>query len=204
VLGADELHERWSRKRIGAEVVEFMRGRVEAHLKDAGIPYDVADAVLAVTWSQPGVAMARARDLVRLRGDAVFERLITGVKRVGNILPKERRRTGVEWGEIRRSLGEPSGFTPERFEDPAEHALLEALQKTVHDLDARHGTESFPHVLSSLSRLAGPIDSYFDRVLVNSPDAAVRDNRLAFLAAAYQLFGRFADFQRLVETERRG
>jgi glycyl-tRNA synthetase beta subunit len=83
VLGADRLYERWTTKRAGAEVGEFMRARVEAYLKDAGIPYDVADAVLVVAWDRPGVAMARARDLVRLRGDARFERLHHGCQAGG-------------------------------------------------------------------------------------------------------------------------
>jgi len=200
ILGADDLYERWTTKRTGAEVMEFMRGRVEAHLKDAGVPYDVADAVLAVAWDRPHVAMARARDLVRLRGDARFERLITGVKRVGNILPKERRRTGVDWNEVKTLLTEPSTFTATRFQDPAEHALLGALQAMVQEIDAARDTRPFAQVLTSLSGLATPIDAYFDKVLVNSEDAAVRDNRLAFLAATYSLFGRFADFQKLVEN----
>jgi glycyl-tRNA synthetase beta chain len=200
VLGADDLYERWTTKRTGADVADFMRARVEAYLKDAGIPYDVADAVLSVAWQRPNVAMARARDLVRLRGDARFERLITGVKRVGNILPKERRRTGAEWSEVKTLLTEPSTFSAGRFEDAAEHALLGALQAMVNELDAGREGKPFAQVLTSLSGLAAPIDTYFDKVLVNSEDAAVRDNRLAFLAATYLLFGRFADFQKLVET----
>ena len=56
----------------------------------------------------------------------------------------------------------------------------------------------------SLDWLAGrtPFRPVFkpDHVLVNSSDTAVRDNRISFLAAAYALFGRFADFQRLVES----
>jgi len=144
--------------------------------------------------------MARARDLVRLRGDARFERLITGVKRVGNILPKERRRTGVDWNEVKTLLTEPSTFTATRFQDPAEHAPLGALQAMVQEIDAARDTRPFAQVLTSLSGLATPIDAYFDKVLVNSEDAAVRDNRLAFLAATYSLFGRFADFQKLVEN----
>ena len=200
VLGADDLYERWTKKRTGADVADFVRARVEAFLKDAGIPYDVADAVLAAAWERPRVAMARAQDLVRLRGDARFERLITGVKRVGNILPKERRRTGADWVEVRGHLTEPSTFTASRFEDPAEHALLDALQAMVREIDAGKDSKPFGQVLTSLSGLATPIDTYFDKVLVNSADPAVRDNRLAFLAAAYSLFGRFADFQKLVET----
>ena len=200
VLGADDLYDRWTTKRTGVEVADFMRARVEAYLKDAGIPYDVADAVLAVAWDRPRVAMARAQDLVRLRGDARFERLITGVKRVGNILPKDRRRTGAEWSEVKTLLTEPSTFTATRFEDPAEHALLKALQTMVQELDAGREGKPFAQVLTSLSGLATPIDAYFDKVLVNSEDAAIRDNRLAFLAATYSLFGRFADFQKLVES----
>jgi tetrameric-type glycyl-tRNA synthetase beta subunit len=200
VLGADDLYERWTTQRTGAEVTDFMRGRVEAYLKDAGIPYDVADAVLAVAWPRPDVAMARATDLVRLRGDARFERLITGVKRVGNILPKDRRRTGAEWSDVKTHLTEPSTFSASRFQDPAEHALLGALQAMVKELDTAREASPFAQVLTSLSGLATPIDTYFDKVLVNSEDAAVRDNRLAFLAATYSLFGRFADFQKLVES----
>jgi glycyl-tRNA synthetase beta chain len=200
VIGEAELAKRLQEKRAGAELADFVRGRVEAYLKDEGVPYDVADAVLAVVWERPGVASARARDLLTLRGDASFERLITGVKRVGNILPKERRRTGVDWGEIHGAISAPADFTPARFEDPAEHALLQALQKTVSDIGAGDDARPFVQVLSTLSGLAAPIDAYFDSVLVNSSDPAVRDNRLSFLAATYALFGRFADFQRLVES----
>jgi glycyl-tRNA synthetase beta chain len=200
VIGGAEVDARFGEKRVGADLVEFLRGRVEAYLKDEGIPYDVADAVLAVAWDRPGVAAARARDLVRLRGDIRFERLITGVKRVGNILPKERRRTGSEWREIRDAFGEGAAFTASRFEDPAEHALLQAIRRTVDDVDTGGEPRSFEKVLATLSGLADPIDAYFDHVLVNSTDPAVRDNRISFLAAAYALFGRFADFQRLVET----
>ncbi|HEX6791049.1 MAG TPA: glycine--tRNA ligase subunit beta [Candidatus Krumholzibacteria bacterium] len=199
-IGAAELEARRDGKRAGDDLEEFLRGRVEAYLRDEGIPYDVADAVLAVAWERPGVALSRARDLVRLRGDERFERLITGVKRVGNILPRERRRTGAEWGEIRGGFADGAAFTAERFEDPAEHALLQALRETVSEIGAGDDSRPFVQVLSTLSGLATPIDTYFDRVLVNSTDAAVRDNRLAFLAAAYSLFGRFADFQRLVES----
>lgn len=200
ILGADELDARWREKRAGEELAEFVRGRVEAYLKDEGIPYDVADAVLAVVWDRPGVAAARARDLVRLRGDAAFERLITGVKRVGNILPRERRRTGAEWDDIRSSLIDGTAFAADRFEDPAEHALLEALRRVWRDLGSERDARPFAGVLANLSELAAPIDAYFDHVLVNSSDPAVRDNRLSFLAATYSLFGRFADFQRLVES----
>jgi glycyl-tRNA synthetase beta chain len=197
--GSAELGARWREKRAGAELSEFLRDRVEAYLADEDVPYDVAAAVLAVAWDRPGMALSRARDLARLRADAAFDRLVTGVKRVGNILPKERRRTGVPWSDVCSALSDGDAFDPARFEDPAEHALLDALRRTIRELGGGDDERPFECVLGSLAGLAAPIDDYFDHVLVNSDDPAVRDNRLAFLSAVYSLFGRFADFQRLVE-----
>jgi len=54
-------------------------------------------------------------------------------------------------------------------------------------------------VLGRLSTLADPIDDYFDRVLVNCEDQALRDNRMHFLSVVYAVFGRYADFSKIVE-----
>jgi glycyl-tRNA synthetase beta chain len=200
VLERGDLDDRWTKKRAGADLADFMRGRVEAFLKDQGLAYDVVDAVVPVAWVEPGVAAARAREIAALRGDRTFERLITGVKRVGNILAKDRRRLGASWDEVRAGLAGPGeAFSTDRFQDPAETRLLEALRKGLGQIDELESRTSFTGVLRVLASLADPIDGYFDRVLVNSDDAAVRENRHAFLAAAYALFGRYADFQRIVE-----
>ncbi len=201
VISPDEVDARWKRGGVRAELAEFLRGRVEAFLKEQGVPYDIAGAVLPVAWAEPGVALARARAIGRLRGQRTFERLITGVKRVGNILDKGRRRVGSPWPDVVRALGEggaPS-FDAARFDDPAEGALLEAVRRSLGTIEAREAAGDIPGVLAALSGLADPIDAYFDRVLVNAEDTAVRDNRHAFLAAVYGLFGRYADFQAIVE-----
>jgi glycyl-tRNA synthetase beta chain len=197
----EEVDARWTGKRAGAELAEFMRGRVEAFLKDNGVAYDVAAAVLPVWWAQPGVALVRARAITALRGDPAFERLVTGVKRVGNILPRERRRLGASWDEVRRNLtGDgASAFDASRFEDPAETGLLEAVREGLGRMEAAEARGDVPSVLKSLSRLADPIDRYFDKVLVNAPDPGVREARLGFLAVIYSLFGRYAEFQAIVE-----
>ncbi len=201
VLSQEEIETRWGGRRAGADLHEFMRGRVEAFLKDNGVPYDVADAVLPVSWTDPGTALARARDIARLRGDARFERLITGVKRVGNILAKDRRRVGAAWPDVSGALAGDGvrPFDPARFQDPAERGLLDAVVGTLGRIESQEASGNFGEVLTVLSRLADPIDAYFDKVLVNVDDALVRDNRHGFLAAVYGLFGRFADFQAIVE-----
>ncbi len=200
-LGGAEVDARWKEKRAGADLFEFMWGRVDGYLRDNGVAYDVAASVLPVSWTRPGVALSRARAIGQLRGDRVFERLITGVKRVANILQKERRRLGSDWNEIRQGLG-GSGtvrFDPARFEDPAESALLQAVRDDLDRIEAAEKRGDVTGVLKSLSLLADPIDAYFDRVLVNAPDPAVREARHGLLTAIYALFGRYADFQAIVE-----
>lgn len=205
VLGESDLRARWLDQRVREDAMEFVEGRVGAFLKESGVAYDVADAVLAVAWPEPGVALARAHALARLRGDRAFERLITGVKRVANILPKERRRLASTWESVAGSLGDPPSrpsFDPARFQDPAEHGLWDAVKGSVREIPKLEDKSSFGAVLGALSRLADPIDTYFDAVLVNAEDRAVRENRISFLAEIFALFGRYADFQAIVEQGR--
>jgi glycyl-tRNA synthetase beta chain len=76
---------------------------------------------------------------------------------------------------------------------------LEAVRRSVREIPKLEEKSSFEGVLGALSHLAGPIDAYFDAVLVNAEDAAVRENRISFLTEVFALFGRYADFQALVE-----
>lgn len=187
-------------------IVEFLQSRCEAFLRDNGVSYDVANAVKPVSWAQPGVALDRAKEISRLRGDERFERLITGVKRVGNILSPDHRRLGADWGRISGALEGGEGVVegprvdPAMFDDPREETLFEALRAAIPEIARAEADHRFRDVLERLSRLADPIDAYFDHVLVNCEDAAVRANRHAFLAVAYALFSRYADFSEIVDS----
>ena len=204
ILG-DAWRARWSEGARG-DVMEFLRGRVENFLKESGVPYDIAAAVIAVAWDEPGVALARARALAAMRGDRAFERLITGVKRVGNILPKDRRRLALPWESVAVAFtnSPATSFDPARFSDPAEQRLLDAVRRSVRDIPELEAQSPFREVLESLSSLADPIDAYFDAVLVNADDRAVRENRIGFLGEVFGLFGRYADFQAIVEQGKPG
>jgi len=187
----------------GGEVRGFMRARVAAYLKEGGAQYDAADAVIPVSWMRPGVALAHARDIARLRGDERFERLITGVKRVGNILSPEHRELGADWNAIRSAFAgdgtSAMGFSSDRFEDDAERALARSVREALPELEVAEREGNFSGALDGLSALADPIDRYFDAVLVNAPDEEIRANRHRFLACVYATFGRFADFSQIVE-----
>jgi glycyl-tRNA synthetase beta chain len=100
------------------------------------------------------------------------------------------------------ATGSGAPFDPSRFEDPAENALLDAVRRSIRDIPKLEEESSSEGVLSVLSTLAEPIDAYFDAVLVNAEDPGVRENRISFLAEVFGLFGRYADFQAIVEQAR--
>lgn len=188
-----------------AELNDFLRTRCEAYLKENGVAYDVAAAVTPLSWATPGIALSRARALGQLRGREQFERLITGVKRVGNILSAQHRHAGVPWDRLVAAAAGDSDlvpgirFSPARFEDPNEGSLHEAVAAALHDIAQLNSSERVGDVLERLARLADPIDRYFDSVLVNCDDPDLRENRLALLAVVYALFARYADFSAIVE-----
>jgi len=185
-------------------LTEFFKTRVGAYLKEKGIVYDVVDAVAAVAWDAPGTALARARAAQALRGDATFELLITGVKRVGNILAAERKRYGLDWSRLERAFADgqlPGGrsFNAASFEDDAERDLHAAVGAAIPRVRAADEAGDIDAVLRRLAELGPPIDRYFDRVLVNCEDPALRENRHDFLAAVFALFSKYADFSLIVE-----
>jgi glycyl-tRNA synthetase beta chain len=214
-------------KRGPSEVVplieDFFRARTETFLRDKGIAHDVVSAVGAVAWSRPGLAMATARAIAHLRGNRAFELLITGVKRVGNILAKDVKVYGADWSGIERiwaggaapsvqagaggqagraGMAAPAGlvhFDADRLEDEAERALYDEVRKLLPRLQQSEARSDLASVFARLSELGPAIDRYFDRVLVNCPDPALRANRHRFLAAVFALFSKSADFSLIVE-----
>ncbi len=183
----------------------FFRARTEAFLKEHGIPYDVVGAVAAVAWSRPALSLAWAQAIQNLRGDKAFELLITGVKRVGNILAPDMRLYGVVWDvledALRRggSLGPGIRFEPEDFQEDAERTLHDELGRAASRMVEYDAASDAQSILGILSDLGRPIDDYFDDVLVNCSDESLRTNRHQFLAVVFALFSRYADFSFIVE-----
>ena len=200
-----------------SQIEDFFRGRTETFLRDKGIAHDVVSAVSAVSWSTPGLALRRARAIQHLRGNRAFELLITGVKRVGNILSRNMKTYGAGWDVLEEAwLGSEAltpraadpgqrtarghfHFDPSLFEDEAEKLLCEEIGKAIPRMIESDSEGDFGSILTILSGLGPAIDHYFERVLVNCPDPALKANRHQFLAAAFGLFSRYADFSRIVE-----
>ena len=98
---------------------------------------------------------------------------------------------------VHLSSGEPHGFSPELFRDDAEGILHHEVLQRVPDLAGAAAERRHREVYQRLSELGPVIDRYFDEVLVNAPDATIRDNRVKFLREIHYLFARFADLEEI-------
>ena len=105
-------------------------------------------------------------------------------KRVGNILKKAVGAVG-------------ESADPARFVEEAEKALFAALGKIAPQADAAFATGDYTGSLQALAALRTPVDAFFDSVMVNADDPALKANRLALLNQLHQTMNRVADISRL-------
>ena len=175
--------DKLTNKNVVADVVDFMLGRFRAWYQDEGIAVDVIQAVLARRPTRPADFDARVRAVSHFRTLDSAEALAAANKRVSNILAK----ADATIGEINLTA----------CVEPAEKALAEtvlALRTEVQPLIAQG---DYTAVLDKLANLRAPVDSFFDNVMVNAEDPALRQNRLAILNTLQGLFLQVADISLL-------
>ena len=171
--------DKLTNQNVVADVVDFMLGRFRAWYQDEGIAVDVIQAVLARRPTRPADFDARVRAVSHFRTLDSAEALAAANKRVSNILAK----ADAAIGEINLTA----------CVEPAEKALAEdvlALRTEVQPLIAQG---DYTTVLDKLANLRAPVDSFFDNVMVNAEDPALRQNRLAILNTLQGLFLQVAD-----------
>lgn len=166
-------------------VCAYVLERLRAVYEEQGIPAEVFLAVMARAPTVPLDIDHRVQAVDHFRRLPEAMALAAANKRVANILAKSE----VAPGEGR--------IDPERFVEPAERALFEALgerQAAIAPLLARR---DYTAALTALADLRAPVDAFFDTVLVNAEDPALRANRFALLAALQALFWEVADISQL-------
>ena len=161
------------------EVVDFMLGRFRAWYQDDGIAVDVIQAVLARRPTRPADFDARVRAVSHFRTLDSAEALAAANKRVSNILAK----ADAAIGEINLTT----------CVEPAEKALAEAVLALRTEVQPLISQGDYTAVLDKLANLRAPVDSFFDNVMVNAEDPALRQNRLAILNTLQGLFLQVAD-----------
>ena len=166
-----------------ADLIPFFADRLKVSFRDRGKHHNLVDAVFALGDD----------DLVRVgqRIDALGAFLATddgtdllaGFKRASNILAAEDRKGPL-----------PDG-APVRVEAPAEERdLFDALAAERPRIDAALAAEDFAAAMAALAGLRSSVDRFFDKVLVNAEDTAVRANRLRLLMGVREETRKVADF----------
>lgn len=162
------------------DVLDFLAGRYPAYFAEQGIATDTVQAALAVGTTRPLDIARRVKAVQAFRALPEAAALAAANKRVANILAKDGSAAAAS---VSMSL----------LQEPAEQALAKSviyLETIVAPLFARGDYEQ---ALSRLAGLRAEVDTFFDQVMVNADDTAVRGNRLALLAKLRGLFLRTAD-----------
>ena len=171
--------DKLTNQNVVADVVDFMLGRFRAWYQDEGIAVDVIQAVLARRPTRPADFDARVRAVSHFRTLDSAEALAAANKRVSNILAK----ADAAIGEINLTA----------CVEPAEKALAEAVLALRTEVQPLIAQGDYTAVLDKLANLRTPVDNFFDNVMVNAEDPALRQNRLAILNTLQGLFLQVAD-----------
>ena len=166
------------------EVFEFLLGRYRAMYEEQNIGVDVIQAVQTLKPTQPLDFDRRIKAVANFRNLAEAEALAAANKRVANILSKD----GVKV---------TGGFDSSLLVEAAEIALATEVTKLQNELLPLFHAGDYTPALTALAALRAPIDSFFDTVMVNADDLAIRQNRLNLLASLRALFLAVADISQL-------
>ncbi|WP_286711729.1 MULTISPECIES: glycine--tRNA ligase subunit beta [unclassified Sphingomonas] len=173
-------------KSVNQDVLDFFADRLKVQQKEAGVRHDLIDAVFALGGEDDLVRLlARVKALQAFVLSEEGRNLLAGYKRAANILKKEN------WvpGEV--------ADTGIYEAEPAESALIAALDAAEPKAEAAIAAEDFEGAMAALASLRAPIDRFFDDVTVNDPDAQKRNARLALLARIRDAVNNVADFSRI-------
>ncbi|MDH2247364.1 glycine--tRNA ligase subunit beta [Pseudomonas sp. GD03855] len=169
---------------LADQVLEFIFDRLRARYEDEGV--DVA-AYLSVRAVQPGSALdfdqrVQAVQAFRILPEAAS--LAAANKRVSNLLSKFDAKL-------------PEAVEPRWFDNATEFSLYSAIQQAEQAVQPLAAARQYREALERLAHLRGPVDAFFEAVLVNAEDASVRANRYALLARLRGLFLGVADISAL-------
>ncbi len=165
---------------VDADVLEFFRGRF-VNLLAGQYPGDVVDAVIAVGTDDLVDSAAKIAALAEFKRHPDFEPLAVAFKRVCNI--------------VKEDVSVP--IAAELFQDQAEEALYEAFQAVASSVQTKVAGGAYLDALTEIATLRGPVDNFFEKVMVMAEDERLRNNRLALLQAIKGLFRDIADFAKI-------
>ncbi len=166
------------------EVIDFMLGRFRAWYQEEGHAVDTIQAVLARRPTKPADFDARMKAVSHFRTLEAAAALAAANKRVSNILAKS---TETLNDSVQASV----------LKEAEEIHLATHLVVLRDKLQPYFAEGRYQEALEELANLREPVDAFFDKVMVNADDEALRSNRLTLLAKLRELFLQVADISLL-------
>jgi glycyl-tRNA synthetase beta chain len=189
------------------KILDFFADRLTVQQREAGIRHDLIDAVFALGGEDDLVRLlARVKALQAFVMSEDGVNLLAGYKRAANILKKESpssvipAKAGIPLpsdGGDEREIPAFAGMTVSYTPEPAEAALIAALESAEPRATAAIAAEDFAGAMTALATLRGPIDAFFTDVTVNDVNPEKRLTRLAILEKIRAAVHKVADFSKI-------
>ncbi len=169
------------------DLLFFFHDRLKVYLRDQGARHDIIDAVLTPEADDLLMVARKAEALTAFITSEDGLNLLAGTKRATQLLAAEEKKGTVVADSVSADL----------LKLDAEKALFAAVTEATKAAAEAVANEDFRSAMQALSTLRAPVDRFFEDVLVNDEDAAIRANRLALLNAIREATGTVADFSRI-------
>jgi len=166
----------------------FLQDRLKVYLRDSGNRHDILDAAIAPENCNLLLIVRRVEALSKFLDTEDGKNLLAGAKRAANILSIEEKKDGKKYS------GEPDSA---KLTAPEEKALAAAIKSAESEVEAALKSEDFEAAMRAMAKLRAPVDAFFDKVIVNADDKAVRENRLKLLNRIREATRHVADFSRI-------
>ncbi|AXL52722.1 glycine--tRNA ligase subunit beta [Paraburkholderia caffeinilytica] len=165
-------------------IYEFSMDRLRGLLRERGYAPGEIDAVLALNPTRLDDIVARLDAVREFAALAEAASLAAANKRISNILKKSESTTN-------------GGVQAELLIEAAEKTLHAQLEQVAPRVQSQLAVRDYTGALTALAALREPVDTFFNDVMVNAEDPALRTNRLALLGALHQQMNCVADISRL-------
>ncbi|WP_411905361.1 glycine--tRNA ligase subunit beta [Rhizobium mayense] len=170
-----------------ADLLAFFHDRLKVYLRDLGARHDLIDAVLTPEADDLLMVARRVEVLTAFITSEDGKNLLAGTKRATQLLAAEEKKGTVVADGVSEAL----------LKLDAEKDLFAAVKAASAEASDAIAKEDFRSAMAALSKLRAPVDRFFEDVLVNDEDAAIRANRLALLRLIREATGTVADFSKI-------
>ncbi|MCD6380275.1 glycine--tRNA ligase subunit beta [bacterium] len=184
-------------------IYKFFGRRFFSILRAEGFDHDIVTALMSAGWEIPFLTRKMALQLSRMRKEGRLSPFILAMKRIANItgsVSKDNIRTrGLEMLALLAGREEEKlPFTPDFFKLKAETDLFKTASKAAARVLSLKRERKEDQVFSMLyQELVGPVDRYFDEVLVNCDEEKTRKNRISFLSALRSAFSYLCNYSEI-------